>query len=447
MIAEYRTALHSYSRDIRLILIVSAIVSFTVDGVFPVIFNLYILRMGYGPEFVGQVNSVALVVFAVASLPAGTLGTRFGARPLMIWGVVISFFSTFALAATDLVPPAAQPLWLIGMFSLLYLGVALYFVNASPALVNSTRGVERSRVISIQSAASNLFAFVGGPVAGFVPVLLAAALGWSILEPAAYSAPLYISAFLFLVAIVLIVRVHVHPAETEETVSGSPGAPSAAVGFIGVLMVLSLVRLLTATGLGAGLTFFNVYMDDALGVSTATIGMIVAASHLVSVFTVLTVPMFVRRWGSANSSIGATIGSGLSLLPLAMIPLWPVAGASFITMGAFGAVRYSSFFVYMMEVTPPRFRTTMAGAGEFAGGMGFALASLVGGYMIVTIGYTALFVVAGLVTISGAIVLWVYVAWRGARHQRPIPLQPSLALSPSRSHDGQSVINPQDAAE
>ena len=80
MFASYIAALRSYSRDVRIILVASAISSFTMDGVFPVVFNLYILRMGFDAEFVGMVNAVGLLLFSVAALPAGSIGTRFGAR-------------------------------------------------------------------------------------------------------------------------------------------------------------------------------------------------------------------------------------------------------------------------------------------------------------------------------------------------------------------------------
>jgi MFS family permease len=431
MIAEYRTAFAGYSRDIRLILSVSAILAFTVDGVFPVVFNLYILRMGYGPEFVGTVNSIALVAFALSSLMAGTLGMRYGARPVLILGVIIGGLATAALTLSDLMPRSLQPPWLIVMFSLLYLGAAFFFVNAAPALVSVTTGAERSRVISIQSALNNLLAFVGGPVAGFVPLALVALLGWSTHAPATYRVPLIISAGFFVVAALLILRVHVHPLESDDTQpearsTARPGAPAVGVSFLSVLLVLSLIRFLTSFGIGAGLTFFNVYMDDALGVSTATIGIIIAVSHLLSVFSALTVPRIVARWGAANGAVAGSLAAGLTLLPMAIIPFWPIAGLSFITMGAISSIRYNTFFVYMMEATAPRYRTTMAGAGEFSGGMGFAIVSLVGGFTIVNLGYGALFVGAGLATMLGGTILWLYVLWRKAHDAEPIPLQPSL---------------------
>jgi hypothetical protein len=35
-----------------------------------VVFNLYLLRLGYDPTFVGQINSIGLLTFALASMPA-----------------------------------------------------------------------------------------------------------------------------------------------------------------------------------------------------------------------------------------------------------------------------------------------------------------------------------------------------------------------------------------
>lgn len=433
MIRSALEAVRTYSPDVRRIMLVSALMAFTIDGVFPVIFNLYILRMGYDPEFVGLVNSVALVVFAVASLPSGSIGARWGARVALIWGAAISLVSTVALAASDIVPRSMQPAWLMVGFSLLYVGSAFYFVNAAPALVNSSPMAERPRVISTQSALTNFLAFIGGPLAGFIPVILISYLGWPEGSPAAYRVPLLVSAALYAVATVLITTIrpiHVSPDEAETPVGGgtalesspspaSPatrrGAPPVAIAFGGTLVIISLVRFLQAAGSGSGLTFFNVYMDDGLGVSTATIGIFVAIARLASVFISFWVPAVTRKIGAGRGAVAASAGVGLSLIPLALIPNWVVGGTSFVAMNALTSVRYSTYFVYMMEVTPPQLRTLVAGAGEFAGGLSFALVSFIGGFVIVRIGYPALFLGSALVTLMGSALLWGYLVWRKVR--------------------------------
>jgi MFS family permease len=409
-------SIRGYPRDVQRLLAVSATVSFTIDGVFPVIFNLYILRLGFGPAFVGMVNSVALVVFSLSSLPAGAMGTRLGPRLTLIIGVVISMLSTLALSVTNLLPATWHAWWLIAMFSLLYLGVAIYYVNASPAVVNLTPPEGRAQVISVQSALGNFLAFVGGPMAGFLPVILAATLGWSLTTPATYAVPLIVAAVTLGVAFIMVLRVMRVPGSQEIATHDEPsterGAPPAAIAFGSTLLIIAIVRFLQATGTGAGLTFFNVYMDDGLGVSPQFIGLVVAASRLLSVAMALVMPWLVRRLGSAHAAMWGGAVLGLSLLPMGLIPLAAVGGLSYVVLMGATSIRYSAFFVYMMEVTPPRLRTMMAGVGEFSGGMSFALTSLVGGLMIVRFGYGELFVASGVLTIAGSVVLLFFAAWR-----------------------------------
>lgn len=430
MIREMIRAVRTYGREVRLILVVSALVAFAVDGVFPVIFNLYILRMGYGPEFVGQANSVALLAFSFSSLLAGTLGTRFGTRRMMVSGVAVTMAATWALSASDLLPARYQPWWIIVMFSMLYLGAAFYYVNSSPALVNALPRAEQPRVISVQSALNNVLAFAAGPIAGYIPVLLVTFFAWSIHDPATYRVPLLVSGGLLVVAALLIVSARarqigtVHPSSAalameggeQPMPSGEPaGAPTVAITFGSTLLVMSFIRFFTTAGSASALTFFNVYMDDALGVSTSTIGLVVAIAHLVAVFAALSVPAVTRRLGNGPAAVAGTVGVALSMLPLALFPFWQAAGFGFAAMYSLTSLRFSAFFVYMMDVTPPRLRTTMAGAGEFAGGLSFAFVSLAGGYIIVSAGYAWLFGGAALITLVGAISLWFYVR----RHAAP----------------------------
>ena len=53
--------------------------------------SIYIwLRLGYGPAFVGQVNAVGGLAFALSSLPSSFLGSRWGNRRTMILGLSLA---------------------------------------------------------------------------------------------------------------------------------------------------------------------------------------------------------------------------------------------------------------------------------------------------------------------------------------------------------------------
>ena len=54
MVAAYWRALRLFSRDVHFYLITAALIGFTVfGGIYAVLLNLYLLRLGYGPPFVG----------------------------------------------------------------------------------------------------------------------------------------------------------------------------------------------------------------------------------------------------------------------------------------------------------------------------------------------------------------------------------------------------------
>ena len=86
----YLHILRGFNRDVRLYLITTMLIGLTVDGgVYTVLFNLYLLRLGYGPEFIGLVNGSGMLLFALFCLPAGALSGRLGNRRMMIAGLTL----------------------------------------------------------------------------------------------------------------------------------------------------------------------------------------------------------------------------------------------------------------------------------------------------------------------------------------------------------------------
>ena len=103
MLTAYSQSLRGSHRNVLLLFAVSALLSFSADGgINTVLFNLYILRLGFGPDTVGLINGVATVFWAAGSLLAGWLGT--------VWGVRRTAFSGlwFALIGACLLPFAGS---------------------------------------------------------------------------------------------------------------------------------------------------------------------------------------------------------------------------------------------------------------------------------------------------------------------------------------------------
>ena len=88
--SSYFKVLRQFNRDVWLNLVAWALLAFAYFGVQAVIFNLYLLRLGYGPEFIGLVIGVGQLAGALCSLPAGMIGTRLGPRRALLLGLSIA---------------------------------------------------------------------------------------------------------------------------------------------------------------------------------------------------------------------------------------------------------------------------------------------------------------------------------------------------------------------
>lgn len=414
MVASYVHSMRGAHRNVRLLLTLSAILGFTIDGgIYTVILNLYILRLDFGPEFVGQVAFVANLVFALGSLVAGWLGGRFGDRRVMVAGLLLLLAGTTTLPFAGALAPQWRGLYLIGAYQLAYLGLALYYVNSGPFLVKVTAAAARGDIFAMQSAVNSIASFAGGLTGGLLPAFFAMVMGVSLLHAAPYRMPLVMVGLLMFLAVMVVLQTRTPTSqESAALAAGAPGAPKLTTAY-GLISFMAVVRFLQVAGVGAAMTFFNVYMDEGLHVATAQIGFMAASARLVAVPAALLGPALARRIGYGAAAVVASLGACLSILPIALIPVPGAAGLGLIGLMTFTVVRYPAFYVYIMERTPDRLRSTMTGAGEMAAGLSFALISLVGGFIIVRYGYAAAFLLGGALTLAGTIMFGLYVKAKG----------------------------------
>jgi MFS family permease len=405
---------------VGLYLLVVALVGFVVDGgVFAVLLNLYLLRLGYGPEQVGLVNAVGTLSFALASLPAGALGERFGSRQVLTAGIGLMLAGCVLLPLADVLPAEARLPWLMGTLALGYVGLACFFVNTAPFILGAVRAEQRTLVFSFQTALLSLAAFLGSLVGGVLPPLFAALLGVEPDAAAPYRYALLVSGLALIAALGAAAALRPGPAvAAEPPAAGSPARPaaSAAAPILGLLVIMALVRLLQVAGVGVTTTFFNVYLDAELLVPTAQIGAIIAVGRLLGVPAALATSSLTARFGKPSVVIVSSLASAVSILPLALIPHWGAAAASFICLVGISWIRYSASIVYYLELVAPARRATVSGVVEMAGGICFTLITFFGGYTIALLGYRPLFLGAAAVTAVSALAFWL--AFRGREPYR-----------------------------
>jgi predicted MFS family arabinose efflux permease len=421
-VKAYTEAFRHFSRNARLLLVACALQGFAFFGIYALLLNLYLLRLGYGPDFVGQVNAAGPLAMAVASLPAGVFSRRYGSRLGLIVGFFFSSLGLLLLPLNEFLPASVQSVWILGSYAWSWFFAALIVVNLGPFLMGSTSPVERSYAFSVQMATFPFFAFIGSLVGGLLPGLFARVLSSTATQPGPYRLSLLVAGAVAFLEIIVLWRtedVRVEPAGQAARRAGRSALPLA------LIFVVALVWMLRIGSEWTMRIFSNVYLDTALATPTALIGALLAAAQLLGL-AALGAPAVIARFGKERTIIWATVGMAVAFLPLIFVPHWLAVGVGFMAMMALTSISGPAYGIYSQELVEPEWRTTMSSAMTLTMGGGIAIVASGGSNMLVRYGYPLLFGLGALLAVAAALLFWGYFRKpRGVLVR--VPLEPALA--------------------
>ena len=348
---NYWQMVRGLNRDMRLYLLADGLSGFTVDGgIYAVIFNLYLLRLGYEAAFIGMVNGLGLLAYGLFSFPAGWLGSRFSTRKLIGIGLGVMALGCAALPMAEFIAPHWRATWLVASYVFTNLGLALHVTNCTPFLTEISLVKERPYFYSLVATAWSLAGFAGNLIGGLLPVVLAFVLSASLADAAPYRYALWLTPLLLVSAVLLMFTMRT---VTVKPMTGTFQQLKLATDGAAKISLLALVRFLFVMGVGAVLIFLNMYLDKDLDAGAASIGLLLGAGRLFAAGTSLLAPVLALRWSKAKLILGAAVGTALSMIPLVVIAHTSAAAISFIGLMAFTAIRLPTYLAYSMDAVPP----------------------------------------------------------------------------------------------
>ena len=416
-------------KNVKLFLFTVLVYGMAIEGISAVLLNLYLLRLGYGTEFIGTLNSAGLFVFALVSLPIGAV--QISSRKMMQFGLIMSIVGLIGLPMSMYIE-SGQAIALISFRILAMIGLSCYFVHQIPFAMEITRPEWHDRVMSLTMATFSLAAFLGSWLGGLLPEWFSAWLSLPISDPGPFQLPMIVATVVVLPAVFANMMIREPQAEepsadeitnlkeAETTQKSSYGHWRA---IIGLVILIIFIRALQTSGVGVMMTFSNVYFDDFLNVSTSRIGLISGIGRLLGVPVSLTIPWLVGRFGNFKLVLISLGLIAVLMVPIALIPYWPIAAVALIAINSMGSLRYLSFISFTMALVSEKQRSLISGAGEMAIGAGFAASSFIGGYLISWYGYRELFLFGAVVTTLGTIIFWFIFRKRSAQ----LPAAPAPA--------------------
>ena len=172
---------------------------------------------------------------------------------------------------------------------------------------------------------------------------------------------------------------------------------------------MALIVLHVYFGQGGSATsqaFANPYMDVELHLLPFSIGLVTGVGQFLAILTPLLHPRLARRHSNGWILMVTTLGMGVSLLPMALIPHWAAVGLGRLGILTLSGLWMPALQVFQMELVDEKWRSLAYGAVSLAMGSSFASVSLGGGYLIASAGYRSIFWVGMVLCAAGTAVMW-----------------------------------------
>jgi MFS family permease len=443
LLIEYIREFGRFQRNARLYLISNALSGITV-GILLVLYNLYLVSLGYSTDFIGLVLFVGTLGAGIAIFPAGVCIDRFGGKLVLIW----SNLAMGLIGIGQILFRQPIPLLVSGFIA----GVvtAFFLVVNAPYLTKNSTPHERSHLFSLNIVLGLGTTVLGEVLGGALPLWfrtipwlmapLPSHLSWLLAlqpEPRSYQLALLFAGVLAgpsLVPIFLLSNDRPHRSENNETAvadreedgSSHRSLPSSLLARRGrttlhlprlssiqlhnilysSLFVLVLVQVLVGFGAGLFIPYFNVYFVKHLGASSALFGLIDGGANAINAVFTLLAPWLAMRIGKISTITLTRLLSIPLLLTIGLTNLLPLAATLYLFRQATMNMADGIFQVFSMEAVPEQHRGLANSTYQASYQVAWAVTTPLGGLIIAHFGYPPVFILGAVLYMLSIALLW-----------------------------------------
>ncbi len=363
----------------------------TAFGASDLLFNLYLTRLGYREDFIGLVNAVTQLVWAVAAAMAGSLAHRWTSRRVLIVGALVL---GVGYAARGFV---TAPWLIIVTFSVGCIGGGWVFAIGMNYIADYTTVAKRLGAIALYTMASSLSTTLGSIGGGWLPTLIEQ-IGGTRDGAGPIRLTLILSAAIMFFSVLPLLGVGPPPEDVHAAMPLGPAVSTPrdpprrtpAQQTRRDTSVYFIFAFVLAGGVAMIVPFYNVYLSRH-GFSTGAIGIVYGGGGVCGALFGLAVPALGARMGVARGAGVLRAFPGLLFFALIFAsPAWLAVVAHICRRGCFDA-SYALESNFTSRLFPARIRAHVFAWREAALSLGIALLSPVGGVLIVRFGYPAAF--------------------------------------------------------
>lgn len=410
--AKISSGLRGYSQNVRAfsrnasLYLVSTVISSAAFGIFRLLFNFYVLSLGFDEALVGNLVTTSSLTALIAAVPMGYLADTLGRKTSLISGGALTIL---AIAGMLVFP---SPVTFIIMNVLLGLGQSIAGVTMGPFLMENSGDKERTYLFSFSSGLSMAASSVGNWIGGLLPTWMAGLAGGTSTSPEAYRLSLGVVAITASLSVIPLLMLVIHKGKAADRSLFAPFTyfkehPS-------LLGKLVLPMLVTSVGAGLIMPFMNIFFRQVHNQSDSSIGTLFAFGSLAMGVGLLIAPPLAERYGKIQLVV---VTQALSIPFLALLgfsPAFWIAASAYYIRVALMNMSSPVYQTFVMEKVEPSARATVASLVSMANSFGWAFSPTISGLIQVKYGFGPAFILTIVLYVLSITLYWGFF-WRSER--------------------------------
>jgi MFS family permease len=389
-----RNALGRFPRPVWCILLHSLIFGLALS-IADLLFNFYLVSLGYAADTAGLLSTVGRAAGMITGLPIGILVDRLMPQRALIVGLLV-----YSLGMTGLLLSERLIALVLAQF---IVGASYILVSTAvvPLLTTVTPTRLRSTVFGWNASATLVIGLIGSAIAGLLPSFFAGIVNTGPQTTLAYRLALTTTVALGMLAMLpLFARLPAAPSDQEGIAEAANTAQRLPIRR---LARFALAALLLGVGGGAILPFQNLFLRQTFGLDDAAVGVTLGWVSLGGLGALFGAPVTDRiglRRGAALLRLCAVPAVLLMMLPF----FWPAALGLFLR-NMFVSASYPQNDALVMQATPISQRGLAMSMLSVLWSGGWAITSLISGWVQLRWGFTPVFFVAAVSYVLSAIAI------------------------------------------
>jgi MFS family permease len=403
----------AFSRNARLYLLNVVIIGAAM-GVFRLLFNFYVLSLGYNEALLGRLITVSSLTALLFALPMGYIADLIGRKnSLLISGALMS-----ASIAVIVFWPSQGVLYAMNMVS--GLGQSLAAVTMAPFLMENSGEKERTYLFSFSSGLQMAMASMGNWIGGYLPTWIGVSRGVPAVSSEAYAGALLVVSLTVALGLLPLAMLRTPRLQrSERSVFAPLSFASKQPALLGKLI---LPMLVTSIGAGLIMPFMNVFFRQVHHQPDPVIGSLFAWGSLAMGVGLLLAPPLADRMGKIQLVVVTQALSIPFLIILGFSPIFWMSTIAYYSRLALMNMSGPVYQTFVMEHVEPSARATVASLVSMAWNFGWAFSPTISGYLQVQYGFGPPFLgTIILYTISTIMYYAFFLRGKGLRRTEPVP--------------------------